>query len=288
MIRVLFVLLCVVVRGLASQVAVETQPARPVRGSLIRLRIIPIVSDSTAEVTEVLGEVEGEPLHLQTSDSITWTGLAGIPVEGNDSLPLVLVLRRGGVEDTIRQSLAVLQPNYSAERLRVAPRMAEPDSAARVKIDQDIARAREVGRATHDSERLWNGPFLLPRPTRITSTFGTGREFNGRVTSRHLGTDFSGAVGAPVRATNRGRVALVADFYLAGKVVYLDHGQGLVSAYFHLSRAGVKPGELVDRGQIIGAVGQSGRVTGPHLHWVMRYGNTTVDPMSVVEVMRGE
>jgi murein DD-endopeptidase MepM/ murein hydrolase activator NlpD len=107
---------------------------------------------------------------------------------------------------------------------------------------------------------------------------------NGEVQSRHLGTDFAGKVGAPVRAANAGIVALVADFYLAGTVVYLDHGEGIVTGYFHLSKALVATGDTVTRGQIIGRVGQSGRVTGPHLHWIARYGRLTVDPMSLLKL----
>jgi murein DD-endopeptidase MepM/ murein hydrolase activator NlpD len=80
----------------------------------------------------------------------------------------------------------------------------------------------------------------------------------------------------------------VADFYLAGKAVYIDHGQGLVTAYFHLSRADVTPGDTVASGQRIGAVGQSGRVTGPHLHWVTRLGTIAVDPMSLLALEKGE
>jgi murein DD-endopeptidase MepM/ murein hydrolase activator NlpD len=78
---------------------------------------------------------------------------------------------------------------------------------------------------------------------------------------------------------------MVADFYLAGRVVYLDHGEGLVSAYFHLSSTTVAQGDTVERGQIIGAVGKSGRVTGPHLHWVVRYGTVTVDPVSMLNLV---
>ncbi len=122
----------------------------------------------------------------------------------------------------------------------------------------------------------------------MTSRFGTAREFNGDVVSRHMGTDYAGAVGAPVRAANRGVVVLVADFYLAGKAVYVDHGAGLVTGYFHLSRAAVAEGDTVRRGQVIGRVGQSGRVTGPHLHWVARYGNISVDPASLFLVGSGK
>ena len=177
------------------------------------------------------------------------------------------------------------QPGYPSEKLTVAPKMAEPDSAGRVRIKQDVARAREVCRAAHQTARLWEDGFALPRKSRITSEFGTGREYNGKVTSRHMGTDFNGKVGDPIVATNRGRVALVAPFYLAGNVVYLDHGEGLVSGYFHLSKALVKTGDMVEKGQVIGRVGRTGRVTGPHLHWIMRYGGVTLDPMSVVSLL---
>jgi hypothetical protein len=265
-----------------EQVAVETEPSHPARGSLIRLRLTPLVNDL---VGEIRGEVAEEPLHLASADGgITWTGLAPVPVEGGDSLAITVVLVHAGWEDTVRTAIAVEQPGYPSERLSVAPKMAEPDSAGRARIARDIARARLVSRGAHATARLWDGPFRLPRTSRVTSTFGTARKFNGRVTSRHLGTDFNGVVGDPVVATNRGRVALVADFYLAGRVIYLDHGEGLISAYFHLSRALVKTGDLVERGQLIGRVGRSGRVTGPHLHWVMRYGGVTVDPMSVVRL----
>jgi murein DD-endopeptidase MepM/ murein hydrolase activator NlpD len=145
-----------------------------------------------------------------------------------------------------------------------------------------------VSRRSHDTPRLWSLPLTLPRSGRVTSPYGGAREYNGRVTSRHTGTDFAGAVGAPVVAPTRGVVAMVVDFYLAGKAVYLDHGAGLVTGYFHLSRADVAPGDTVRAGQRIGAVGRSGRVTGPHLHWIMRYGTISIDPMSMVELGRIE
>jgi murein DD-endopeptidase MepM/ murein hydrolase activator NlpD len=96
-----------------------------------------------------------------------------------------------------------------------------------------------------------------------------------------MGVDFAGKVGAPVRAAGRAVVALVARFYLAGNAVYLDHGGGLVTGYFHLSRVVVAAGDTVAVGQVIGAVGQTGRATGPHLHWIARYGGITVNPASL-------
>ena len=141
-----------------------------------------------------------------------------------------------------------------------------------------------MGCRAHLTPRLWAEPFRRPRPGRVTSSFGRGREYNGTVTSRHTGTDFAGAVGAPVVATNRGVVRLIDRFYLGGNVVYLDHGAGLVSAYLHLSATAVAVGDTVARGQVIGRGGSTGRVTGPHLHWVVRYGRTSVDPESLLTV----
>jgi murein DD-endopeptidase MepM/ murein hydrolase activator NlpD len=129
---------------------------------------------------------------------------------------------------------------------------------------------------------MWTAAFVRPRSSRITARFGSGRTFNRTLASRHLGVDFAGKVGAPVRAANRGVVALVANFFLAGNVVYIDHGAGVVTGYFHLSRALVAEGDTVTRGQEIGLVGATGRVTGPHLHWSARYGALTVNPLDLL------
>jgi murein DD-endopeptidase MepM/ murein hydrolase activator NlpD len=141
---------------------------------------------------------------------------------------------------------------------------------------------RAVSDGSHDTPRMWEPPILAPRDSRITSGFGHGRMFNDEVQSRHTGTDFAGAVGAPVRAPARGVVALVDDFYLGGGVIYLDHGAGLVTAYLHLSAKDVAEGDVVERGDVIGRVGATGRVTGPHLHWIVRYGRHTVDGLSLL------
>lgn len=276
------VLLCRASGLAAQQVAIETEPAKPARGALIRVRVTPTTLEP---LTGLAGEVAGEPLHFSRTDPVSWVSLAGVPVEGDDSLAIILVLLIGDRRDTVRTAVAVSRAEYPSERLRVAPTMANPDSASQARIAREIALARQVSRAAHLSPRRWSEPFALPRPSRITSGFGTGRIYNGKLLSRHLGTDFAGAVGDPVRAVNAGRVALVAPFYLAGNVVYLDHGEGLISAYFHLSKTLVKPGDEVAKGQIIGLVGRSGRVTGPHLHFVMRYGGTTIDPMSVMSLL---
>ena len=252
--------------------AVSWMPAIPRQGTLFTVR----VRDSAGAGLE--GEVAGEPLHFARDGAGGYSALAGVPVDARDSV--VLRVRRGGA--VVTRAVPVGRGAYRVERLTVAPRFGtRPDSALAERLAYESMRARGVACRAHHTPRLWKEPFRRPRPGRVTSGFGGSREFNGVVQSRHMGTDLAGAVGAPIRATNRGVVALVGDFYLGGRVVYLDHGAGLVSAYLHLSEVAVSEGDTVAAGEIVGRVGATGRVTGPHLHWIVRYGGVTVDPMSL-------
>jgi hypothetical protein len=262
-------------------VTVRTIPAVPTRGTVAL--VVVRSTDSAARVISVDGEAAGEPLHFEHSGR-SFRSIAGIPLEGTDSLDITLHVARRAGTDTLHFMLPIRTPVYPNERLTVAPRYAQLDSATQARVDGEIEEARAVGRAAHDIPRLWSGPFTAPRPGRVRSVFGTGRVFNGEVTSRHYGTDFAGKIGAPVRAAGRGVVALVADFYLAGHAIYLSHGGGLVTGYFHLSRVDVAAGDTVARSQVIGGVGRSGRATGPHLHWIARYGAITVDPVSLLKL----
>jgi Peptidase family M23 len=257
----------------------QTDPAYLTEGTVGWFRVRP---EGGLRLTS--GLAAGEPIHFEPTSEGGFRALIGVPIAIGDSVPLSLVLQRGEHTDTVLTSIRVHRTKYPHETLAVPPAFVKPDSAAAVRIEQEIARSREVSHQSQERTRLWLGPFHLPRASRITSGFGTARVYNGQVQSRHLGTDFAGAVGAPVRAAGRGVVALVANFYLAGRAIYIDHGAGLVTAYFHLSRAYVAEGDTVRAGQRIGAVGQSGRVTGPHLHWVARYGVISVDPLSLLEL----
>ena len=237
-------------------------------------------TDSGAKIMG--GEAAGEALHLQQTPDGRYRGLVGVPVEVGDSFTVWIRLQREDRTDTVTTSVPVRPAAYASEVLTVPPAFVKPDSISALRIQSEIAQSREVSRRSHERHRLWLGPFVLPRPSRITSRFGTARVYNGEVQSRHMGTDFAGAVGAPVHAAGRGVVALVADFYLAGRAIYIDHGAGLVTAYFHLSKVEVRQGQMVRTGQLIGRVGKSGRVTGPHLHWVARYGTISLDPLSLL------
>ena len=265
-------------------------PARPEPGSIVQLLVhrARLGADS---LTGVTGLLSGEPLHFDSSARTRLRALGGISVDSTDSVQAqVMIQRMSGITDTIAAMIPLrLQPPEPAgpprERLSVAPRFGrEPDSALAARIARESEMAMSVSRRSHETPRLWRGYFARPRPSRITSRFGGGREFNGQIRSRHSGVDFAGATGTPVRVTNRGIVALVADFHLAGRAVYVDHGAGLVTAYFHLSKVHVSEGDTVVRGAIIGRVGQSGRVTGPHLHWVARYGDVSVNALTLLAI----
>jgi murein DD-endopeptidase MepM/ murein hydrolase activator NlpD len=221
-------------------------------------------------------------LHFERTNRGLYRAVGAIPVSAAATIPLLLELGRPGEAEDRAVRIPVTAGEFTVEQLSVAPQfVAPPDSALRVRIAEERARAGEVSRRTHATRRLWHGTFELPVDGRVTSPFGKGREFNGVVQSRHMGTDLSGATGTPVRAPNRGVIALTGDFYYAGRVVYLDHGSGLVTVYMHLSEIAVAEGDTVETGQLLGRVGATGRVTGPHLHWTARYGSVSFDPLTL-------
>lgn len=129
-----------------------------------------------------------------------------------------------------------------------------------------------------------DGPFETPRPLDITSPFGQARMFNGELRSRHTGLDLRGRAGAAVRSSGRGRVVFAGRLYFAGNAVYVDHGLGVYTGYFHLSRILVKASAQVDSGDMLGEVGATGRVTGAHLHWYLSVGGQTLDAGSLLRV----
>jgi murein DD-endopeptidase MepM/ murein hydrolase activator NlpD len=226
----------------------------------------------------------GEPLHFIAAGASAWHAIGGVPVdsEGTFVASAEIIHASGRTEVArVRLTLPKLPPPV-AQPLAVDSSFTVPDPAVDARIARENARARAIGERAHDTPPMWTAPFMRPRTSIVTSAFGSGRLFNGRLTTRHLGVDFRGAVGEPIRAANRGVVALVANFFLAGNVVYVDHGGGIVTAYFHMSKPLVSTGDTVSRGQVIGLVGATGRVTGPHLHWAARYGAITVNPLDLV------
>jgi murein DD-endopeptidase MepM/ murein hydrolase activator NlpD len=264
------------VRTLPAQQAEVAWAGEPPRqGAFAYLAVRTAPADS---VTDVLGMLAGAPLFFTAGDGGAFVALTGVAVDAPDSVAVDLGLVRGGDTSRVTTSLPVTRARFPSERLSVAPEFTRPpDSALAARIARETGLSRAVSQHALATPRLWDGAFRAPRHSRVTSGFGIGRVFNGKLQSRHLGTDFNGVVGDSVVATNRGVVALVGDFYYAGRIVYVNHGAGLVSAYMHLSSVAVAAGDTVVAGQLLGCVGRSGRVTGPHLHWTMRYGALALD-----------
>jgi peptidase M23-like protein len=271
-----------------QQAHLAIAPARPLPGAIVRLSL----SDAGASdaIVGVTGTMAGEPLHFAGGKG-AWRAIGAVPVDsGGEVVAHVIASRASGRTDTLSASVTPPPLPPPKEQLAVATQFGRPmDSATAARVEQENKRAIAVGRQSQEEPPKWTAPFRKPRASEISSRFGSGRTFNGQVTSRHLGVDFRGAVGAPIRAANDGIVALVDNFFLGGNVVYIDHGGGLTTGYLHLSKTLVDVGDHVTRGQIIGRVGATGRVTGPHLHWTARYGAITVNPLDLLtlEPMNG-
>lgn len=280
--RLVVPLLLATAAAARAQMVVSMVPPHPLQGALVYV----VVQADTAGLPPagVHGELAGEPLHFERDRGGAWRALAAVPIDARDSVVVRLALRHpDGVMNLTAHTIAVAPRAVGREVLRTDPRFTTPpDSALRVRLERERRLVQAVLERAHQTPRLWHEPFAAPRPGEVRSGFGTRREFNGSLRSRHLGVDLPGGTGDPVRATNRGVVALVGDFYYSGQLVFVNHGAGLVTAYLHLSRAVVAVGDTVERDQVVGHVGATGRVTGPHLHWLARYGGVYADPRDLL------
>ena len=256
-------------------------PERPSEGELFVVRVTPAPG---GQVVLIAGRAMDEPLHFERAADGSFASLAAVPLGEQEAVSVTLTLiYADGRESTLDERVPVTPGTYIHRELRVAPELGSPPTAAqRDRRAREVAMAAEVSTASHRTPRIWTSGVTVPREDRVTSSFGDGRIFNGQVSSRHTGLDLDGEPGDTVLAAARGVVAIVGQFELAGNNVYINHGSGLVSAYFHLSEQLVSVGDTVEGGMPIGRVGATGRVTGPHLHWVVRYGHTSVDPRSLI------
>jgi murein DD-endopeptidase MepM/ murein hydrolase activator NlpD len=175
---------------------------------------------------------------------------------------------------------------FPIERLKLPAPMVDLDPEVARRVEREAAQLQAVFSAI-GPERLWRGRFTPPVPGQGHG-FGSRRVINGQPRAPHSGLDFAAERGTPVVASNRGRVALTGEFFFAGRFVVLDHGLGLYTLYYHLDRVDAAEGAVVERGQVIGAVGATGRVTGPHLHWAARLGPARIDPSALLSIALGD
>ena len=179
--------------------------------------------------------------------------------------------------------VVVQAEEFRVQSMTLPKGQVEPDVAALKRINLEKEKVQAV-LAGLTPERLWTAGFLVPVEGTVTGAFGSKRILNGQPRNQHSGEDIAAPLGAPVKAANDGIVRLMDDQFFSGISVILDHGLGLFTMYFHLDSAAVKEGARVKRGDVIGTVGQSGRATGPHLHWAAWLNGSRVNPFSLAKL----
>ncbi|MGA3082153.1 MAG: M23 family metallopeptidase [Terracidiphilus sp.] len=260
--------------------AVTVTPAVVEAGSPELIRV------EAADAAGIDGEWMGRKLEFfRGRDDRRWFALTGVDVEGAEGPSTVRIsvrLAEGGVLDLSR-SVEIHPAHYLTSSLTVAPKFVEPGPGELKQIEAD-RHLKEKVFGVSAPEPLWTGNFRAPVTAQPTDSFGTRRLFNGKLSSIHKGMDFRAKTGTPVRAGNSGVVVLARELYYEGNCVVIDHGLGLFTVSIHLSRIDVKEGQRVATGERLGLSGATGRVTGPHLHWAVRWQGAYLDPAKLLRL----
>lgn len=240
---------------------------------------------SVSQGALVLGKVPaGSVVHYAGRDlRPTDYGTVVLGVDRTEAGPLQLeVLRADGTHAT--ETIAVTPRDWPIERVDgVPPKTVNPPPAIAERIRREQALVT-AARERDDARADFAAPFIWPVRGRISGRFGSGRVYNGQSGAGHSGMDIAVPSGTPVKAPAAGVVTFAdPDLYLTGGTLLIDHGHGVSSNFLHLSRIDVKVGDRVVQGQVVGAVGATGRATGPHLHWGMNWFDVRVDPLLVLE-----
>jgi murein DD-endopeptidase MepM/ murein hydrolase activator NlpD len=215
----------------------------------------------------------------------TWYGIAGASLQTRPGrYPLKLEgTTISGKKVNFERQIIIHAAKYPRITIKVAKQYTEPSPEQLQKVSQDTGLKQEVFHKV-SLEREWSGNFQAPVDARISDVFGTQRTINGKVQSVHQGLDYAVPSGTPVAAVNAGTVLLARPLYFEGNCVVLDHGQGLLTIYMHLSEIKVTEGEKIERGEDIGLSGGSGRATGPHLHLAVRWQGVYLNPATLLSL----
>ncbi len=264
------------------QISHRARAAAPGEVVLVDIRTRP----TGAALQEVQAQWLSQTVLFYPVEAGWWQGLAPVDVAIAAGRYTLRVRARATDGRTLEQAylITIAPRTFPARRITVAPKFVDPPADELPRIEAE-RKAAEAIFARQTPERLWSQPFAVPVPGAATSSFGRRTILNGQSRGQHTGTDFQAATGTPVVAPNRGRIALAADQYFPGKTIIIDHGLGVYSYLAHLSEFTATEGTMVERGQRIALSGATGRVTGPHLHWTMRFGSARVDPLSLVAVL---
>ncbi|WP_421955942.1 peptidoglycan DD-metalloendopeptidase family protein [Polaromonas sp.] len=243
--------------------------AAQVPGGVARLSLGPAAVRPAAHTGDV-------PL-LVLGDASEWTALVGIPLAAVPGEASIMVQTEG--KGPRQMTYTIAPKRYSEQRLKVSPKTVDlsPQDQARYERERDH-QAVVIATFSTPLPQASTLRMQVPVPGRRSSSFGLRRVFNGQARNPHSGMDIAAGTGTPVTAPLPGRVIDTGDYFFNGNTVWLDHGGGLLTMYCHLSATDVKTGDVLKTGERLGAVGATGRVTGPHLHWGVMLNRTMVDP----------
>ncbi len=214
--------------------------------------------------------------YTDASNKNTWVAMAGIGLSTKPGDYEFSIKQADGL--TVNTKVTITNKKYAEQHLTIKnKRKVNPYKRDAERIASERIRKRDARKKF--SNTLPNVDFIWPVTGRISSIFGLRRFFNEQERRPHSGLDIAAAEGTPIKATASGTVIDSGDFFFSGNLIYLDHGQGLISMYAHMSKLLVKPGDYVTQGQIIGEVGETGRVTGPHLHFAVMANRVLIDPI---------
>ncbi len=260
--------------ALAATVSLQPGTARP--GDVVRIG----VKGSERQPDGTLGDWL---LDFQKNGE-DWEALVALPVDLEDGeYDLDVSIVTGGEELSLAGSLDVVPPNFPAKQLTVDRKFISPSKAQRAWSARDQVAFDRAFRQPM-SPRLFTGQFEWPRYAELNAPFGDLRMFNGKKASQHFGVDIDGEIGDDAFAANDGKVVMARECFGSGNTVLLYHGLGLYTAYFHFTKILVKQGQKVKRGEKLGLIGKTGRVTGPHLHWGAKLQGHWVDAASLVKL----
>ena len=264
----------------AQNNSVRLTPSEVVAGSP---ELIEVIAPADAVLT---GDWLDRPLHFfPATDGKRWFALAGVDVSakpGETELRIGAKLHSGATRD-LSTRVKILAGHYKSGRLSVAPKFVEPPPEAMAEIKAEVELKKRIF-ASSAEDPLWSGNFRVPVTAEPTDSFGTRRTFNGKLASIHQGMDFRAATGTVIHAGNSGTIVLARKLYYEGNCVVVDHGLGLYTLSMHLSRIDVKEGQQVEKDQLLGLSGATGRVTGPHLHWAVRWEGAYLDPAKLLKL----